>query len=160
MGQGQSRSQEIINSSSSCSSLSDKEVIYYTKQYVTISKLIDILISVENDEIKEFNPISAFLIDLTDLIPDIMNAAPSPISQEIYQPKVEIVGIQNGKPVEVFYTVLHEYNDFILKENKYMAGEKVRERAKNIRERFVEINKQLLRYITQYCSEVGILSPE
>jgi len=158
MGQSQSRSDVFINSpSTSCSGLTDKEVVFYTKQYFTINKIMDILIDVENGVLKTFEPVLKYLLDLHQIIPDIMNSEPSEITKDIYKIRVETVGISNNAPMEAYYTVLHDYNDFVLKGSKIMGTEKAQSKAKEIREEFSIISEKLLSYIAKYCSEIGII---
>lgn len=153
MGQSQSSFPK-----SNCRQLSNDEVVFYIKQYFTMNELIDILIDVENGKITDLSPNVKYLIDISKTVPDIYSGQPTELSVQLFNPKVELVGIEENKPIEILYTVLHKYNDYVLKEMSLLDDTNKKQRAKILREEMVEISKKLLTYITQFCSDVGIIS--
>lgn len=153
MGQGQSSFPQT-----NCRQLSNDEVVFYIKQYFTLNQLVDVLIDVENGKLSDLSPNTKYLIDIFKTLPDIASGKPTELSVELFDPKIEIVGVEDNKPVEVLYTVLHRYNDYVLKEMALLDDTKKKERAKLLREEMVDITKKLLSYITQFCSDVGIIS--
>jgi len=152
--------QSGVNFNTGCRNISNDEVVFFTKQYFTLNKLIDILIDIENGTKTDLNPPVQFMVDLSTSIPDIVNGQPSELSVQLFNPKPQLVAIEMGQPVEILYTVLHRYNDFVLKEVNILDSDVKKERAKNLREEMVEITKKLLSYITEFCSDVGIITEQ
>lgn len=154
MGQGQSYEEQSYGTQ--CKDMPDSKVVYYTKQYFTISKVIDILLDIENGTKTDASPSTNYMIDLGSVIPDIIAGQPNEISTELFKPESETIGIAENKPVEVLFTPLHRYNNFILREMPVLPSDTKKSRAKELRQELIPISTGLLKHITSYCSFVGL----
>lgn len=133
-----------------CRQISDAEVLLYTKQYFTISAIVNILVEMENGNLPVLN-ITEHAIDITKIIP-----YPPPnleIYMAVYKPTKEIRGLD--RPEEVFMTYLHKYNEFVMQNEQLNANDR-KTKASEIRTNLVSNMKELLKYITAFCGDVGI----
>ncbi len=138
-------------SASTCSNLSDQEVLNLVKQYFTINKMIEILVDVEDNKLSSLEPATKFLVDITRLLPDGVSP-----ENTIYKPVMTLIGIADGQKKEIPYTALHKYNDFILTESPLMSPNDRKVRAKEIRGELFGVSQRLLDYITGFCGYVGL----
>lgn len=137
-------------STSKCRMISDEEVLLYTKQYFTISAMVDILVRLENNDLPLLT-VKDHAVDITKIVPY------PPPNKEIYlavfKPQEEIRGLD--KPTDVYLTYLHKYNEFIM-QNATMDPSVRKSRASEIRINLVSSMNELLRYITMFCGDIGI----
>lgn len=151
MGQGMSYPQ--------CSEYDNNEIVYLIKLYSTLSKAIQILNSLNKDssKISELisNP-SAYLIDLQNSIPDIVNNDPNDLSEKILPMDTVVIGVENKEQVTKKYTSLHVYNDFILKELSGLDKSKLAERIEAIKNSMQYTINLILTIFTEYCHDIGI----
>lgn len=138
-----------------CSSMTNDEIAYRTKQYLTLNKIIDILLDVENKQIDFIQP-EMYLIDISDILFDLYLNVGNTFTLDIFKPENKIIGVHNGVIQTDYYTIFHEYNDFILKEYNILHKDDTRIlRAKSIREKAIPISKLLLERISSFCSDIG-----
>lgn len=136
---------------STCNGLSDQQVLNFVKEYFTMNKMIGILVEVEDGKLSSFDNPAKYLVDISGLIPNGIAEG-----DKVYLPTMSLIGIAEGQPRKIPYTVLHKYNDFILTESPLMSTNDRKMRAKEIRGELFEVSKRLLEYITGFCGYVGI----
>ena len=152
MGQGQS--------SGLCRDISDREVVMFTKQFFTINKAIEILIDIEEGKRQELQPPQNYMLDIASLVPDLYYGEASELTLSIYKPTPSVAELKEGQIIQTTSTALDEYNNFVLKEItllKETGG--VGKRASEVREDLTKISEELLKYISNFCSDIGIQNP-
>ena len=161
MGQGQEEivdGPEMISNLSGlqeqCAPLSNDDIAYRTKQYLTLSKMIDILLDIEDAALSIVDP-TDYLIDIRTVLYDLYFTAPTRLTLEIFNPERRPTGIHNGVVLTEPHTILHSFNEFILTEYEILKPQERMERAKQMREEASVISKSLMEAISGYCASIG-----
>lgn len=139
-----------------CNTLSNDEVAYRTKQYLTTGKIIDILLDIENGILTDIPRPELYMVDLYSMLADMYSSSPTEISLAIFKPEKKIYAVSSGVALTENYTILHKYNDFIMREFPVLnTSDDKTMRARSIREELTPLREKLDEVVTSYCSDIG-----
>lgn len=146
--------QEQSKSGNNCDKLSDDEIVYRLRQYMTLNKIIDILLDVENESIVSITTPEKYLVDIKSTLYDLITENPSELTQKIFNPVSVVYGIHEGTVLTKKHTILHDYNNFILNEFKFLSTKERKNKAKDIREKVISMSNELMNILSM-CNNIG-----
>lgn len=135
----------------------DDELLYRTKQYLTLNQVMDVLIDIENGVLKDIPDPSVYLVDIFLTLRDLYSGTPTDLTLQVFKPEKKVYAIVNSVGLTQNYTILHRYNDFIMKEYPVLADSDRRSRAGMIREVIAPMGRNLMGVLSSYCSNLGII---
>jgi hypothetical protein len=138
-----------------CDSYSNDEIAFRTKQYVSILKIISILQNVIDKKIQSVSNPEAYLVDSGSLLVDIDSTDENNFTYMFFKPELRVTSIENGEAVQAPYTVLHEYNDFILHQFNLLSEADRYNIATQLFNKLVKITQGLIELLNNQCSIAG-----
>jgi hypothetical protein len=72
-----------------------------------------------------------------------------------FKPELRVTSIENGEAVQAPYTVLHEYNDFILHQFNLLSEADRYNIATQLFNKLVKITQGLIELLNNQCSIAG-----
>ena len=134
-----------------CIIISNDEIVFRMKQQSIINKIIDILLSIENGNVIDISKPELYLVDINYILSDLMAGKPSNITLKIFQPYKKIFTISNDIYLTEDYTIIHSFNDFILRELPLLSEDQLKQRAQLLRLDVSNILNNLNKFLSQIC---------
>ncbi len=153
MGQSSSVDNAQFYGDQNCIVLSNDELVYRTRQYASLNKIVAILDQIIAGTLQlDISHPENYIVDNQNILADMYSNQPFEISATLFPAIPEVYGVHNGQVLKRNITILDVYNNFFLKQIQVMTDAKdISARAEMIKEQIIPIAENILALLNQQC---------